>query len=350
MSKPIVLVTAAAASEETQQLLGGAGIELVFMQGTVDEVSLLKAFSCYRIAAVILRGPAPFTRAVFDEAKALKIISKYGAGIDSVDLQSATAHGIAVMVTMGANAGAVAEHALALMLALARDLPRFDRELRKGVWKDPHYVVRDFSARTVGIVGYGQIGQRTAQLASACGAKVVVHSRTRSALPSEMDWEPSLDRLLRRVDILSLHCPLTDQTRGMIGEKQFRLMKPGALLINTARGKLVDELALIAALKSGPRAGAGLDTVATEPPDPAGPLLLLPNVLCTPHVAAYTTDAGALMGTICAHNIISYLRGEIYDRRNLMNPEVLDVVNRESQNPIHLTADKRRSTTRNSEP
>lgn len=331
MIRPIVLVTAAAASKELQELLRQAGTELVFMQGTVDEASLLDEFSRQRISAVILRGPAPFTRTVFDAAKELRVISKYGAGIDSVDLESATAHGVAVMVTVGVNAGAVAEHALALMLALARELPRFDRELRKGVWKDPRYVVRDFSDRTVGVVGYGQIGQRTARLAGACGAKVVVHSRTRPMLPPEIEWESSLDRLLGRVDILSLHCPLTDETRGMIGEKQFALMRPGALLINTARGKLVDEPALVAALKSGPLAGAGLDTFATEPPDPAGPLLSLPNVLCTPHVAAYTTDAGAQMGTICARNIISYLRGEIYDQRNLMNPEVLDGVNRESK-------------------
>lgn len=330
MIKPVVLVTAAAASQELQELLQDAGMKVVYMQGVVDEASLLSEFSRQRISAVVLRGPAPFTRRVFDTAEDLRIISKYGAGIDSVDLKSATAHGVAVMVTNGANSGAVAEHALSLMLALARELPRFDRELRQGVWKNPHHVVRDFSARTVGIVGYGQIGQRAAQLASACGAKVVVHSRTQVALPSEMDWESSLDRLLGRVDMISLHCPLTAQTRGMIGERQFALMKAGAILINTARGKLVDEPALIAALKSGRLAAAGLDTFATEPPDPSGPLLSLPNVLCTPHVAAYTTAAGAQMGVICARNIISYLRGEVYDPQNFINADQLAVVNRES--------------------
>ncbi len=330
MTRPVVLVTAAAASKELQELLQDAGMDVVFMRGEVDEASLLSEFSRQPVSAVILRGPAPFTRAVFDAARDLRIISKYGAGIDSVDLESATAHGVAVMVTEGANAGAVAEHALALMLALARELPRFDRDLRRGIWKDPHHVVRDFSARTVGIVGYGQIGQQAARLASACGAKVVVHSRTRVKLPPGMDWESGLERLLERADILSLHCPLTDRTRGMIGERQFALMKPGAILINTARGKLVDESALIAALKSGRLAAAGLDTFATEPPDPAGPLLSLPNVLCTPHVAAYTSEAGALMGTICARNIISYLRGQIYDRQNLINAEALSVVNHKS--------------------
>ncbi len=330
MSKPIVLVTSTTVSEEAQSLLRGAGIDIAFMQGPITEKSLISEFSRQGIMAVILRGPAPFTPAVFAAAKNLKIIAKYGAGIDSVDLQSATAGGVAIMVTSGANADAVAEHSLALMLALVRELPRFDRELRKGGWKNPHYIVRDFRERTVGIVGYGQIGQRTARLASACGAKVVVYSRSRAELPPDMMWEDSLDGLLGRADIVSLHCPLTDQTRGMIGQKQLGSMKPGALLINTSRGKLIDEPALIAALKSGRLAGAGLDTYATEPPDSANPLFALPNVICTPHIASSTTGAGAQMGTIAANSIISYLRGEIYDRRNFINPQVLDVVKRET--------------------
>jgi len=324
MSKPIVLVTSTTVSEAAQSLLRGAGIDIAFMQGPITEKSLISEFSRQSITAVILRGPSPFTPAVFAAAKNLKIIAKYGAGIDSVDLQSATAGGVAIMVTSGANADAVAEHSFALMLALARELPRFDRELRKGVWKNPHYIVRDFRERTVGIVGYGQIGRRTARLASNCGAKVVVYSRSRAELPPEMMWEDSLDGLLGRADIVSLHCPLTDQTRGMIGQKQLGLMKPGALLINTSRGKLIDEPALIAALKSGRMAGAGLDTFATEPPDSANPLFALPNVICTPHIASSTTGAGAQMGTIAANSIISYLRGEIYDRRNLINPHVLE--------------------------
>lgn len=226
MSKPVVLVTSTTVSEQAQKLLRDAGAEVHFMENPTDEKSLVSAFSRRKIDAALLRGPAPFTPAVFAAAKDLKIISKNGAGIDSVDLESATAHGVAVMVTNGANADAVAEHSLALMLSLVRELPRFDRELRKGVWKDLNYMVRDFRVRTVGIVGYGQIGQRTARLAAACGARVVIYSRTRAQPPQGMEWEESLDRLLGRVDILSLHCPLTEQTRGMIGEKQLRLMKP----------------------------------------------------------------------------------------------------------------------------
>jgi D-3-phosphoglycerate dehydrogenase / 2-oxoglutarate reductase len=183
-------------------------------------------------------------------------------------------------------------------------------------------VSRDFRGRSVGIVGYGQIGKRTARLAAACGANVVIHSRTRVEPPQGMAYEADLDRLLARVDILSLHCPLNDHTRGLIGEKQLALMKPGALIINTSLGKVMDDAALIAALGSGRLAGAGLDTFAMEPPDPGNPLFALPNVICTPHIAAATTDAAVQMGTIAANNIISYLRGEIYDAQNFLNPGV----------------------------
>lgn len=322
MSKSLVLVTAPTVSEQAQQLLREAGIDIAFMENPVDETALLSALSLRKTDAVLLRGPAPFTQAVLAAAKDLKIISKHGAGTDSVDMQCATARGIAVMFAGGANADAVAEHALSLMLCLSRELPQFDRGLRKGVWKDQGYVFRDFRDRTVGIVGYGQIGRRAAQLVRACGAGVVIYSRSRVEVPPGMEKEENLERLLGRVDILSLHCPLTPETRGMIGEKQLRLMKSDAIIVNTARGKLIDEIALVAALGSGRLAGAGLDTFAEEPPDPGSPLFDLPNVICTPHIAAATTDAALRMGTIASNNIISYLRGEIYDASNFLNPSV----------------------------
>jgi D-3-phosphoglycerate dehydrogenase len=323
MTQPVTLVTGFTVSEEAQKLLRGGGLDVAFTGSAIDEASMLAEVARRTVRAVILRGPAAFTPKVFAAAKDLRIISKHGVGIDSVDLASANAHGVAVMITNGTNAAAVAEHALALMLALSRELPGFDRRMRSGGWKDQTYIVRDFSVRTVGIVGYGQIGKKTAALAAACGAKVVVHSRTRGAAPEGMEWENDLDRMLPRVDILSLHCPLTDQTRGLISEKRLALMKPSALIVNTSRGKMIDEQALVAALKSGRLAGAGLDVFEKEPPDPANPLFTLPNVICTPHIASTTTHAAAQMGVIAAQNILYYLRGEVYDPGNFINPQVL---------------------------
>jgi D-3-phosphoglycerate dehydrogenase / 2-oxoglutarate reductase len=317
-----VLVTGKTVSLEAQKLLEGAGGKLTFMSGKVDEQALLTAFNAGRVDAVLLRASPPFTPAVFAAAPHLRIISKYGAGTDSVDMASANARGIAVMVANGANADAVAEHSLALMLCVSREIWKFDRGMRAGAWKDLAYVVRDFKARTVGIVGYGQIGRRTAKLVQACGAHVVVHSRSRKELPAGMEWEEDFDRLLTQVDILSLHTPLTDKTRNLVGERELKLMKADAIIVNTGRGKLIDEPALIAALSSGRLAAAGLDTFATEPVDPQNPLFALPNVVCTPHIASSTTDAAALMGKIAANNIISYLRGEVYDADNFLNPQV----------------------------
>lgn len=322
MAKAKVLVTAATVSDLAQGLLRDGGAELVFMPGKIDEDALIAAFAREPIAAVLLRGSPPLNERVLNAAPGLKIIAKHGAGVDSVDIAAATRRGIAVMVANGANADAVAEHALALMLSLSRELPSYDRDARSGAWRDLNRFTRDFSGRMVGIVGYGQIGERTAKLAHACGAKVVVHSRTKITPPAGMAYEPDLDRLLGQADIVSLHCPLSDATRGLIGAAQIARMKPDALLINTARGPVIDEAALVRALQEGRLGGAGLDTFAVEPPDPANPLFALPNVIVTPHVAAATTGAMVRMGTIAANNIISWLRGEVYDPRNFLNPQI----------------------------
>ncbi len=322
MSKPVVLVTAATVSELAQGLLRAGGADVAFMPGHIDEEALIAALSAREVSAVLLRGSPPLTERVFAAARGLKIVAKHGAGVDSVDIAGATRHGIAVMVAGGANADAVAEHSLALMLSLARGLSQFDRQTRSGAWRDLNQFTRDFRTLTVGIVGYGQIGERTARLVQACGARVLIHTRSKVTLPAGMEIEADFDRLLTSVDMLSLHCPLTEKTRGMIGVAQLARMKPGAFLINTARGPVIDEAALVDALRSGRLAGAGLDTFATEPPDAANPLFALPNVLVTPHIAAATTDAMMRMGTIAANNIISYLRGEIYDPRNFLNPDV----------------------------
>ena len=323
MSKPLVLVTAPGLVEQARDILRDGGADIAYMPYPITEDSLVTHLSGRPFDAVLMRGSVPFTRRVIGAPANLKVIARHGVGFDTVDLAAATERGIAVMVPKGANADAVAEHALALMLSLARELPRFDRDVRQGRWKDPQALGKGFRGRVVGILGYGEIGRKTAELASACGARVVAHTRSPIAdLQPGIEAETDFDRFLRRVDILSLHCPTTDKTRGLIGEKAIAAMKDGAIIVNTARGAIVDEPALLAALKSGKLAGAGIDVYGTEPPDPGHPLFALPNVICTPHIAAATEDSMNRCGTIAAHNIVSYLRGELYDARNLVNPEV----------------------------
>lgn len=298
------------------QVLRDAGLAVTLAPEPASEAQFIAALAEVRPVAVLMRGNPPMTRAVMEAAPQLKIVAKHGAGVDSVDLAAAAQRGIAVMTAGAANADAVAELSLALMLSLARELPSLDRGTKAGGWQRPHHPGREFRGRTVGIVGYGQIGRRVARLATAFGANVIVHSRSAIVDAGGSQVEPHLDALLRRTDILSLHCPLTPQTRGMIGRAQLEALPAGALLINTARGALVDEDALVEALRSGHLAGAGLDTFATEPPDPGHPLLKLDNVICTPHIAGATREALLRVGTIAATNIVRHLRGEAPDPAN----------------------------------
>ncbi len=324
MTQPVVLVTGTKLSEQTKQILRDAGAEVRYMTDPpIAEDALAASLAGSGVNAVLLRGAAPLTRRVLEGARDLKIIAKHGAGVDSVDLETATARGIAVVTAGGANADAVAEHTLAMMLSLARDLPHLHRNMRDGIWEKPRYQGREFRGRTVGIVGYGQIGRRAAQLAAAFGAHIIVHTRSSVADLAGAEQETDFERLLGKVDILSLHCPLTDRTRGMINARTLNLMRPGALFINTARGALVDETALVDALRSGRLAGAGLDTFAKEPADPRNPLFALDNVICTPHVAAMTDEAMVRMGVAAARNIIGYLGRGSWDRSSLVNPAVL---------------------------
>ena len=313
-----VLVTAQHLVPEAQQILRDAGARIEFMADPVTEASLAERFAAGPVEAVVLRGSKPFTARVLAAAQGLKIIAKNGAGVDSVDLAEAERRGIKVAVAAGANADAVAEHAVALMLALVRDLRRLDAKLRKGGWEGTSWLGRDFRGSTVGIVGYGSIGRSTARLAAALGAQVVVLD---FFAPHTDDFERAadLDGLLDCVDILSLHCPLTEQTHHLIGQRELARLKPGALVVNTARGPVIDEAALVEALRSGHLGGAGLDTFEVEPIAADNPLLGLDNVIVTPHVAGVTQDAARRVATITARNVVDCLAGRPLPRNHLVS-------------------------------
>lgn len=313
-----VLVTAAHWSEAAQTLVREAGGRVHCMPGEVTEATLAAQLACTGAQALVMRGSPPVTERVLASAPALRIVAKNGAGVDSVDRAAAQRHGVAVAVALGANADAVAEHALALMLALTRQLPELDRRVRAGGWAGSQWQGRDFRGSVVGIVGYGSIGRTTAHLVGALGAQVLVLRPAGQA--DTFDTEPDLHRFLARVDILSLHCPLTDRTRGLIGAAELALMQPGSLLVNTARGPVVDEAALIEALRSGRLAGAGLDTFDTEPLPAQHPLASLPQVLLTPHVAGVTRDAAQRVALATARNIVDHLQGRPLRPGHLIAP------------------------------
>lgn len=312
-----VLVTALHLLPEAQQMLQDAGGRISFMPEPITEDTLIEKLSGEQFEAVLLRGSKPFSSRVLAAAKGLKIIAKNGAGIDSVDLGQAARQGITVAVAAGANADAVAEHAIALMLTLVREIHTLNNKVHRGGWEGTAWLGRDFRESVVGVIGYGSIGRSTAMLAHALGAKVIVFGRTRTQA-DQFEVVPHLEQMLARIDILSLHCPLNDQTRGLIGRKELALLKPGALVINTARGPVIDESALVDALASGHLGGAGLDTFETEPLPADNPLLTMNNVILTPHVAGVTRDAARRVATITAQNIIDAIAAKPLPRNNII--------------------------------
>jgi len=239
---------------------------------------------------MILHVLAPVTAAMIDAAPNLKLIQKVGVGIDAIDVAHAKARGIAVCNMPGTNTAAVVEMTLGLMLACLRRIPALAAGMADGAsWAKSGAIgdgLGEIGGRTVGLVGYGAVPQRLAPVLQALGARVVVANRTRRQDGVQF---VDLDELLAVSDIVSLHIPASADTKGLISASRIARMKPGAILINTARGSLVDEAALVDALGGGHLAGAGLDVFAVEPADPANPLLSLPNVVAMPHVAWLTS-------------------------------------------------------------
>jgi phosphoglycerate dehydrogenase-like enzyme len=251
----------------------------------------------------------PCTATMIAAAPRLKLIQKIGVGVNTIDVAAATASGIPVCNLPGTNSQAVAEMALALMLATIRRIPRFDDGLRKGVWSDPPLQdgIGELSGRTVGLVGYGSIPRRLAPVLNALGCRVIYTARNLVA-DAVGEYRP-FDALLTESDIVSLHVPLSDATDRMIGAEAMARMKPGAILINTARGGLVDQPALVAALRAGHLGGAGLDVYTAEPPDFSDPLFTLPNVVATPHIAWITTGTFNRSFAIAAQNSHKAVQG-----------------------------------------
>jgi phosphoglycerate dehydrogenase-like enzyme len=232
----------------------------------------------------------PLSASDFERAPRLRLVHKLGAGVNTIDVEAATARGIAVANMPGANGPSVAEGAVLLMLAALRHLTVLDRATRGGIgWPtDPSLgeTVRDIGCCTVGLVGYGNVAQRVETVVAAMGA-TVLHTSTRD--DGTTGWRP-LPELLAASDIVSLHLPLTDATSGLIDAGALATMKPDAVLVNTSRGQIVDEAALVDALRDGRLAAAGLDVFAVEPVPADNPLLSLDNVVLTPHVSWYTAD------------------------------------------------------------
>jgi phosphoglycerate dehydrogenase-like enzyme len=245
---------------------------------------------------------------LIDALPDLRVVARCGVGLDNVDVQAAAERGIVVVYAPGSTTTAVAEHTLLLMLALARRLLPTANAVCSQQWAVRNgYQGMELAGKTLGIIGMGMIGQRVAQLASALGMAVIYWNRSASPGPGQA---VSLDELLRQADVLSVHVALSPETRHLIGARQLAQMKPGALLINTARGAIVDQAAVAQALATGHLGGFAADVLDVEPPAADEPLLSQANALLTPHIAALTTDTYRLMCVYTVTNVLAILRGE----------------------------------------
>ena len=271
----------------------------------------------------ILAGGDPLTARIIQSAPRLRVIARAGVGFESVDLKAATARNIPVAITPGANHESVAEHNLMMILALCRNALGNDRMIREGGWD--RIAVRPIRGRTLGVVGLGRIGRAVAIRARALGMRVVAFDRNEDP---EFDGIHGITRLefeslLAGSDIISVNLPLSDATRDMFDHRAFSLVRPGAIFVNTSRGGLVDEKALYDALVSGKVGAAGLDVMVSEPPDRANPLLGLPNVLFSPHIAGVDTAALDDMAEQAARIIIDLHQGR-WPERCVVNTNVKD--------------------------
>lgn len=318
MTEQLVILTEYVDAAAVEMLRAETGLK-VLVAADLDAAGLRQALS--RAAAVGVRIQR-IDAAMIAAAPNLRIIAKHGVGTDNIDLEAATRRGVAVLNTPDANKIAVAEHAFALLLALAKRLPAADAAVRSGDWgvRDRHEVI-ELAGRTLAIVGFGRSGQELAVRARAFGMHVVTWGRTvdaRRAAGLGVDVVPSLAEALGRADAVSLHVPRSPGPP-LIGAAEIARMRRGALLVNCARGGVVDEAELADALRSGHIGGAGIDVFESEPPAIGHPLLALPNVIATPHAAGNTRAALRRMALGMAENIVSGLAGQIAPER-LVNP------------------------------
>ena len=254
----------------------------------------------------------PITAAMLEGAPRLRVVSKHGVGLDNLPMDALTARAIPVATVGDANAPSVAEHTIMLVLGLARRTVQYDARTRAGGYiTDPDWPTRDLGGRRLLLVGVGRIGARVARIALAMDMEVAAYDPFAAALPDGVAREDDLAAALGRADVVSLHCPLTPDTHHLIDAAALGRMRAGALLVNTGRGELVDEAALLAALEAGHLAGAGLDVFETEPPEPANPLLVRADVLVSPHTAALTEEGAIRMARRTALNAIAGLDGAL---------------------------------------
>ena len=311
MKRPVVLVAESLAPEGVAVLRDG-GVEIVDAAGGSREALLERVRTA---DGLIVRSKTKVDAALLDAAPSLRVVGRAGVGVDTIDVDAATRHGIVVLNTPDASTLATAEHTMAMMLASCRHIPSGTRRVADGEWTTKNLMGSELAGKTLGIVGLGRIGAAVATRAKSFGMTVLTHDAFVSEARAESLGAKLVpfDELLARADIVTLHAPLTPQTEKLMGAREFARMRPGCRLVNCARGGLVDERALLEALDSRKFAGAALDVVSDEPPPanhPVWKLLRHPKVVATPHLGGSTFEAQARIATDLCRDVVAVLRGQ----------------------------------------
>ncbi len=301
---PVVLITGSDIAAEAVTLL--KDFSLVFAGKQPSEAALIALCQQHNPVAILVRY-GKISAAVMDAAPALRVISKHGSGIDVIDQPAAAARDIRVCAAPGANAAAVAEHTWAMILACAKSVLPLDARMRNGFWDKATHKSLELEGRTLALVGLGAIGRRVASVGYALGMRVLAYDPWAHSLPEGCERKASLEALFCEADVVSLHCPLTEANREMINAETLALFKRGAILVNTARGGLIDEAALTEALSSGQLAWAALDSFPVEPLSAPHRWQSVENVILSPHIGGVSDASFIKMGTVAAENILQVL-------------------------------------------
>jgi len=310
-------------SDEGLKILGNQGqIEVDYRPEITPEELLEAAVGC---TGIVVRSRAKVPRAVIEKGvPTLKVVGRAGVGVDNVDVEAASDYGIIVMNTPGGNTISAAEQTLALLLALSRNIPRADASMHKGQWEKKGLTGTEVFGKILGVIGLGRIGMEVARRAHAFGMRLLACDPYVSdeVLAHESIERAPVEQIVREADYITVHSPLTAETRGMIGAKEFQMMKPTVRIINCARGGIVDEMALAEALKAKRIAGAAIDVFSQEPLPADHPLRSLDNAVLTPHLGAATTEAQENVAIELARQMVDYLHGGLV--RNAVNAPSLD--------------------------
>ena len=334
---PKVLVSDDLAPQGLEVLRQARGIELIEKPGlSVGE--LLEIIP--EIDGLVIRSGTKVTADVIEAATNLRVVGRAGIGVDNIDVRAATARGIAVLNTPDGNAITTAEHAIALLVSLARHIPQATASMKAGKWEKKKFQGTELYDRTLGVIGLGNIGRIVANRAQGLGMKVIAYDPPIShEAAAKLDVQlVSLEELFSRADAISVHVPKTKETTGILNRAAFELTRPGVLLINAARGGIIDEADLLEALEAGKVGGAAIDVFEQEPPPADHPLLAHERVICTPHLGASTEQAQVNVSVAVAEQVRDYLLNEVV--RNAINVPSLSPELREEMGPYLLLAEK----------